>query len=342
MAMRPKTHPLPPRMLMRTKTLKSGAVWVGYYYNGRDTDGRRREIPLGTDLAAAKLKWAELEQQPAAAGTMRQVFDRYERELIPTMARATQEGKRKHLAKLRPFFGDAPIDAITPHHIALYRDGRSAKVSANRELATLSHCFNLAREWGHTRVENPCRGVRKNKEKPRDFYADADVWAAVYAQAGETLRDAMDLAYLTAQRPGDVLRMTVGSIADGMLEVAQGKTGKRLRIRIEGELKAVIDRITSRPRKVRNLALVAAEDGGGMTVYKLWHLFNDARAAAVEAADSDALAEKIQAFQFRDIRAKAASDIEDIKAAKGLLAHSSEELTRRVYVRKPKVVSPVR
>jgi integrase len=136
--------------------------------------------------------------------------------------------------------------------------------------------------------------------------------------------------------------MTLGNIADGMLEVAQGKTGKRLHIRVEGELKAVIDRITGRVRKVRNLALVAAEDGGSMTVYRLWHLFNDARTAAAEAAETDALTDKIRAFQFRDIRAKAASDIEDIKAAKNLLAHSAEELTRRVYVRKPKVVSPVK
>lgn len=35
-------------------------------------------------------------------------------------------------------FDSAPIDSITPATIAGYRDARSAKVRANREIATLS------------------------------------------------------------------------------------------------------------------------------------------------------------------------------------------------------------
>jgi hypothetical protein len=54
--MRPKTTgiKLPPRMLARRRKLKSGAVWIGYYYNGRDVDGKRMEVALGTDLDEAK------------------------------------------------------------------------------------------------------------------------------------------------------------------------------------------------------------------------------------------------------------------------------------------------
>lgn len=50
------------------------------------------------------------------------------------------------LSKLRPVFDTAPIDAILPQHIARYRDARSAPVRANREIARLSHVFNMARE----------------------------------------------------------------------------------------------------------------------------------------------------------------------------------------------------
>ena len=65
--MRPKSNhrDLPPRMLRRVRTLKSGKVWESFYYNGRDTEGRRVEIPLGHDLNEAKRKWAELECKPA-------------------------------------------------------------------------------------------------------------------------------------------------------------------------------------------------------------------------------------------------------------------------------------
>ena len=42
--------------------------------------------------------------------------------------------------------------------------------------------------------------------------------------------DAMDLAYLTSQRPGDVLRFTERHLVDGHLQIkAQNKTGKPLR-----------------------------------------------------------------------------------------------------------------
>ena len=42
----------------------------------------------------------------------------------------------------------------------------------------------------------------------------------------------MDLAYLTGQRPGDVLSMRAADVVDSFLQVAQGKTAKKLRIRL--------------------------------------------------------------------------------------------------------------
>lgn len=41
--------------------------------------------------------------------------------------------------------------------------------------------------------------MRKNKETPRDYYANDVVWDAVYMKAAQELKDAMDLAYLTGQ-----------------------------------------------------------------------------------------------------------------------------------------------
>lgn len=57
--MRPKSKNLdmPPRLQPVTRALKSGKVWTSYYYNGRDENGKRRMIPLGKDLDAAKRKW---------------------------------------------------------------------------------------------------------------------------------------------------------------------------------------------------------------------------------------------------------------------------------------------
>ena len=70
-------------------------------------------------------------------------------------------------------------------------------------------------------------------EKPRDFYANDQVWGAVYAKTYHKLRDAMDLALLTGQRPADVLAMRYTDINDGFLLVTQEKTSRKLRIQVE-------------------------------------------------------------------------------------------------------------
>ena len=40
---------LPDRMRARKRTRKNGKTTVYYFYDGRDENGRRKEIPLGTD-----------------------------------------------------------------------------------------------------------------------------------------------------------------------------------------------------------------------------------------------------------------------------------------------------
>lgn len=361
--MRPKTtaKDLPPRMLRRKKRLASGRVWQAYYYNGRDETGRRVEIPLGGDLNEAKRRWAKLECQPASVetGLMRYVFDRYEREVAPSKAPATQTGELRMLMMLRAVFENAPIDAITPQHIAQYRDnrkskakgaqGKPAKVRANREITLLSHVWNMAREWGYTARDNPCRGVRKNKEQPRDFYADDAVWSAVYGKAAPELRDAMDLAYLSGQRPADVLKMMETDIRGDALEVRQNKTAKRLRILLDREdgarsqLGEVIDRI--RARKVRSPYLIATPSGVPLNKPKLRTRFDAARAAAQEelrAQGDHQLAARVRQFQFRDIRPKAASEIGDVAAASKLLGHTEQQITQKVYIRVGETVKPTR
>lgn len=340
-------------MLRRSRTLKSGKVWESFYYNGRDAEGRRVEIPLGQDLNEAKRKWAELECRaaPAETGLMRFVFDRYERDVIPTKAPKTQKDNLGCLVMLRKVFDTVGIDSITPQHVAQYRDKRGAKapVRANREIALLSHVWNMAREWGFTAKENPVKGVRKNKEKPRDFYADDAVWSAVYAAACIELQDAMDLNYLTGQRPADVLKMRLADIKDGAIEVQQNKTKKKLRILLDDEgtrteLGKVIDRIKGRERKVASLFLIATPAGKALNQWTLRTRFDDARAdaakAATEAGD-DTLAERIRAFQFRDIRPKAASEM-DLEHASKLLGHTEHEITEKVYRRVGETVKPTK
>lgn len=351
----PSNRDMPPRMIKRERRLKSGKLWVGYYYNGRDEQGKRKEIPLGTDLDEAKAEWARLERKaaPKPAHLMGAIFDKYEREIIPGKGPRTQEDNLSELKQLRKVFESAPIDAITPQVVAQYRDARTAKTRGNREIALLSHVFNIAREWGLTDKENPCARVRRNKEKVRDYYAADDVWHAVYAEAVQELRNAMDLAYLTGQRPADTIKAVVTDLQGDYLHVGQGKTGKRLRIRLrdtKGNLTGLgvfIEGLLERRslNGIRSSHLITNATGLRMSRAMLRNRWDEARsnaAAKAEEVGKSGLAERIRQFQFRDIRPKAASEIEDITQASRLLGHSKEQITKTVYRRVGEIVEPTK
>ena len=344
----PKNKELPPRMLKRVRRLKSGELWVGYYYNGRDEAGKRKETPLGTDLDEARIEWAKLERR-AVPGVVRTVGDllrRYERDIVPTKGQKTQRDNQKVIVQLLKAFDGAPLEGVTPQIIAQYRDARTAPVRANREIALLSHAYNMAREWGFTSKENPCRGVARNKETPRDVYVTDEVWNAVYDLASADLQVAMDLAYLTGQRPADVRKMRWSEVSDDYLLVGQGKTSMKLRIRLnreDGSPTALGTLLSSLQRS--GPTIVVSADGKPISEMMLRLRFEPARKAAaakaLEAKDRD-LADAIMQFQFRDIRPKAASDIDSLADASDLLGHTTQDMTQRVYRRIGKVVNPVK
>lgn len=345
---KPENRHLPINVYQRNRKRKNGSVWTRYYY--RTPDGK--DILLGSDLNEARRKWADLESTaiPSEATLMRSIFDRYERDVIPKKAPRTQADNKAELKRLRRAFDDLDIEDIDPPMIAQYRDAREAKTRANREIALLSHVFNTAREWGLCQQANPCLGVRKNKEKPRDYYANDTVWKAVYAQACHELRDAMDLAYLTGQRPADVLGMRKDDLVDGYLLVTQGKTSKRLRIQTEvsGEpnsLGKLLKRIEQGNEGMLSPFLVLNRSGKRVSRPMLRNRWDEARSKAASAAEENGeadLAVRIRQFQFRDIRPKAASEIQDVADASVLLGHSKEGITERVYRRVGAVAKPAK
>lgn len=152
------------------------------------------------------------------------------------------------------------------------------------------------------------------------------IWDTVYKQAVPELRDAMDLAYLTGQRPEDVLSMRAADVVDGFLQVAQGKTTKKLRIRLSygenlNQLGVLVERLLEQRRRwsVRNPYLIITERGMKVSAAMLRLRFDDVRLQAVkEALDNQdtTLAESVRQFQFRDIRPKAASEIDDLGGCK--------------------------
>ena len=180
--------------------------------------------------------------------------------------------------------------------------------------------FNKAREWGYIALQNPCQGVKGFKEVGRSRYITDAEFDQVKAHAHFTVIDAMDLALLTGQRPADVLKLKRTDIRDRALWVVQNKTGARLGIEIVGELAQVIARINERTRRAISGYLIQDEDGQPLSSFALRSRFDKARTLA-----------KVN-FQFRDIRAKAATDTGDLAHSQTLLGHKNREMTEH-YVK---------
>lgn len=298
---------------------RKGNVW--YHVSGTLP---RLWTKLSNDRAEALRLWAQREgvREDDSTRLFSVVARRYTREVLPTKAPATRRDNEKEIANLLKVFAHMPIDAIAPSHIREYLDirGQTAKVRANREKALFSHIYNKAREWGYTALQNPCQGVRGFRETGRSRYVTDDEFAQVIAKAHFTVIDAMELALLTGQRPADVLKIRRADIRDGALWVVQNKTGMRLGIEITGELAAVIARINERPKTAISDYLIQNENGQPLTQDALRSRFDKARELAGVS------------FQFRDIRAKAATDTGDLAHSQKLLAHKNRQMTEH-YVK---------
>lgn len=310
---RPKSavnRELPPRMIARR--YPSGAV--AYYYNGR-----KKRISLGRDLNRARLEWAKLENACMLPGTFSSVAEEWKAIELAKRGVYTQAQYEAYLIELLDAFGHIPLDAIGTVHCQNYLERRSAKVRANREISLLSTIFNWARRTGRTMVPNPVPGIERNPEAPRGVYITDEEFnrARSSEEAPFWYQDALDLLLHAGQRPGDTLAMTWTHVLDGCLWVTQAKTGAKVRIEIEGELAAVLERIRARPRKVRSVYLVADEHGQRITVDRLQKMHVKARGD--------------MRWQIRDVRKKTGTDVEDLRSAQRLLGHVSEATTARVY-----------
>ena len=89
---------------------------------------------------------------------------------------------------------------------------------------------------------------------------------------------------------------------------------------VNGELAFVIARIAACPRRAISAWLIQDENGQPLTQFALRSRFDKARTAA--GVD----------FQFRDILAKAATDIGDLAHSQILLGHKNRDMTEH-YVK---------
>jgi integrase len=305
---RSKYHNLPPRMHKKGRS----------YYYVTSTSGKRKWIKLSADYSEALAKWAELEGSKPSGETIEQAIDRYLVEALPLNAEKTQMEYSRQAGKIRKMWGGRRLDEVRPMHIAQYLDQHPHKVTANREVSLLSSIYSFAMRWGWC-DHNPCRGVRRHSEKPRERYIEDFELAVLREVASDQFRCIIDLAYLTAMRKSDLLKLNLSNIREDGLYVQQGKTGKRQIFKLTPGLQALLNRIRRLRRRVGTLSLFATRQGQPYTESG----FDSIWRRLIKRSG-------VKDIHFHDIRAKSITDAKGLGGldyAQALAGHESRDTT---------------
>ncbi len=314
-----------------------------YYF----VDPKGKWIRLGKTLGIMYRRYADF-VEPGPMNTLDDVFSKYNTEVVPLKAERTQKDNAIEMKLLRSVFGHMnPVD-LRPKHVYGFYNKRSQKAlaCANREVALLSHVLTKAVEWGLVET-NICKQVRKHRPEPRNRYVEDWEFTAAKRAMPETIEIAMDLIMLTGLRPGDVLQLSRNHLTEEGILITPNKTrrarpdgrlsqGKALLIEWSDELRAVIDAARKLPPRFRQ-AIICNKQGRHYSVSgfdSIWYRY-------MQKAVNDPENPLKEPFQFRDLRAKSASD-DTAEAATARLGHTSSQITERVYRRRAKRVKPLR
>ena len=334
-----KNHGLPQNLLCRRRKRASGKIAEYFYYVMADG----KDKSLGTDRYEAVLEAAKLNFEFQKKGEVVLFIDvakRYEVEVVPTKkAKNTRQSNLQAIGWLCKFFGDPPIplEKIEPQHIKQYLQWRKdTPAVANIEVGLFNTIWNSAREWGYTTLSSPSQGVKKFPTEYREIYVEDYILDKIYEFADERMTDIIETAYLLGQRPIDICNIHASHIYDGVLHITQQKTGKKVRFKITGRLKEIIDKRL----QPETTWLFTNKWGKKLDRQILTVHFREIREKAIRAYPE--LADEIGKVQIRDMRAKAATDISlkstDEQAQKQL-GHTSKRMTQH-YIRKDKILRP--
>ena len=154
-----------------------------------------------------------------------------------------------------PALGGLAVAAVERRHVVALHDRLSGMpTQANRTLAVLSAMFRLAEAWDLAPPgRNPCRGVRRYKEKPRERFLSRDEYRRFGRVLAEAEKDgsenpvavaAIRLLLLTGCRKNEILSLQWDDVdrVTGELRLKDTKSGAR-RVPLTPAVEAVLSGI---------------------------------------------------------------------------------------------------
>lgn len=237
------------------RTLANGEVnWHYYAWRG----GPKMLSPPGTEAFAAEHAKYKEQAAPVEVNTLDTLIDSFEKSpAFAALAEKTQDSHKFSFKQIRKEWPKLPLRftqqrgmkaMIRKWHHTFAANPRTA----DQMLFSLSRVFTFGVDE-EIIDKNPCTGINR-------LYAGSrkeSVWtpeliAGFRAKAKPHMLLAFEMAIHTGQRQGDLLMLTWKQYDGTHLSFQQGKTKKRVRVKVHSRLKAMIDALPTDKLRIMN------------------------------------------------------------------------------------------
>lgn len=343
---RKKASPLPSRVYEKNGAWYFVDIKRKWHKLCRVSDGLTR---LYTELAAINR-----DRESSDDEMMSGLVDAWLLAKLPSYAHSTQENYRAMAINIKAAFVKYRVDEVQPKTVAEFLDKKYGNKPSysNKYRALLSVIMAYGVRKG-LRNDNPVREVSGASEKKRDRYiTDAELAAIKQAAcfddrkpprpipSARAFNALIDLAYLTAQRIGDLLALNWADVSDEGISFRPAKTvnssGVRLLIAMNPDLRETLD--SAKGGKVVSIGPVISQANGSRMTYKsankIWERTCQRARRKYEEECAKTGSEPdprwLMDMHFHDLRAKALTDktrAEGAAAAQALAGHTTAAMT---------------
>ena len=250
-------------------------------------------------------------------------------QIYPTVKASTANNYRSAVKHIKEGLHEFTPAQVTQADIWDFRElFVDIPIMGNTTLSLLRDIFKYAVRKRIV-LNNPVIGVERFPRKSRERLIESQEYAKIYESCPPVVQCIMDVLYLTGQRVTDCIRLSRSQITDEGIHFKQQKTGKKILVEWNDDLRATIERAKALSSDVPSLHFFTGRGRKTLRIDQVRALWNEACEKA-----------KVPDAQLRDLRAMSLTAVDARKgeeAAMRLAAHSSLAVTRG-YLRAKKVV----
>ena len=232
--------------IKRTAMRLADGSTVTYHYAWRG--GPRLPGLPGSPEFLAAYNVAIADARPKSNETLSKILDLYlDSQAFAGLAPRSAKDYKAIVKKIEAKFGDFPLAALGDRRaraeFMTWRDelAKTSRRGADYAFAIFARALSWGVDFGHC-DENPLKkhgNVWKGNRNDHTWEAEQE--AKMLAELSSPIALAMLIALWTAQRQGDILRMTWKAYDGELIKVRQGKTGKTVWIPVARPLKTLLD-----------------------------------------------------------------------------------------------------